>query len=128
MLESKLKQWKGKKVKATYIHKDSDGNIYCPVEQFELLKKDIISQGFTFTEKEDIIEIDGTNQFFWKPRKDDAIIGDFNPRATKYEILDRGLVLLNGSYPTRKNIISYGDTFYSKKIKDGLELLIEIIE
>ena len=127
MLENKLKEWKGKKVKATYIHRDLEGNVYCPREQFELLKKDIISQGFTFTDKENTIEIDGTNQFFWKPRKDDSIIGEFNPRATKYEILDENSILLNGDYPTKKNIIEYGNTFYSKKIKDGLELLIELI-
>lgn len=127
MLENKLKEWKGKKVRATYINRDIEGNIYCPREQFELLKKDIISQGFTFTDKEKTIEIDGTNQFFWKPRKIDNIIGKFNPRATKYEILDGKSILLNGDYPTRKDIIEYGDTFYSKKIRDGLELLIELI-
>lgn len=68
MLETKLKKWQGKKVELSYVYKDDEGNIYNPDEEIEKLKAEILEQGFTFTETREAITVDGTGQFFWKPR------------------------------------------------------------
>ncbi len=91
----------------------------------EELKNDIIQQGFTYTETENTIEVDGTNQFFWKPNTD-VITGTFNARSTKYELLNNKKVLITGQYPTKNNIVDYGDNFFIKK-GSGCEVVYKLI-
>lgn len=125
MLESKLKKWQGKKVSMSYVYKDDEGNEYCPIKAMEELKKEIIRQGFTYTEDEKVVRINGTGQFFWKPNTD-ITTGTFNARSTKYELLEGKRVLITGQYPTKNNIIDYGDDFFIKK-GGGCEVVYKLI-
>ena len=125
MLENKLKKWQGKKVELSYIYKDEEGNPYCPVEAMEGLKAEILRQGFTFTETERTIEIPETGQFFWKLQTE-KIVGTFNARATKYELLEGDKVLVSGSYPTKANMVDHGEDFFIKQ-GNGYEMVYRLI-
>ena len=125
MLETKLKKWQGKKVELSYIYKDNEGNIYNPDEEIEKLKAEILEQGFTFTETRETIEVDGTGQFFWKPRTK-PMVGIFNARSTKYELLEGDEVVVSGQYPTKQNIVDYGEDFFIKQGR-GYEMVYRLI-
>jgi hypothetical protein len=128
MLETKLKKWNNKKVKASYIYKDKEGNVYNPFELMEELKNNITEQGFTFTEKDGFLEINETGQFFSLPTRKN-LKGFFNSRSTKYEILDdNGKRLLSGNYPTKKDIVENKENYFIKKVYDNNEIKIELIE